>query len=112
MGGLLGRTAEITMLNDAVSRLRLGHGQVCWVGGEPGIGKSALLDDVLTDLGGSGVDVLRASAGPDISDPYAALGGADKVLEAAEKGPVAVAIEDLQYANPTLSVIWHRLAAA
>jgi DNA-binding NarL/FixJ family response regulator len=112
MGGLLGRTAEITMLNDAVLRLRLGHGQVCWVGGEPGIGKSALLDEVLSDAGGNGVDVLRASAGPHISDPYAALPGADEVLRAAEKGPVAVAIEDLQYTDPTLSVIWHRLAAA
>jgi DNA-binding CsgD family transcriptional regulator/tetratricopeptide (TPR) repeat protein len=112
MGALLGRTAEITILNDAVSRLRLGHGQVCWVGGEPGIGKSALLDQVLTDAGGNGVEVLRASAGPHISDPWADLGGGEDVLEAAQKGPLAVAIENLQYADPTLSVIWHRLAAA
>jgi DNA-binding NarL/FixJ family response regulator len=116
MGGLLGRTAEITMLNEAVHRLRLGQGQVCWVGGEPGSGKSALLGEVFSDAGGSGVDVLRASAGPDISDPYASLAGAGDILELVGKrcatGPVALVIEDLQYADPTLSVIWHRLAGA
>ena len=116
MGGLLGRTAEMTTLDDAVHRLRLGHGQVCWVGGEPGIGKSALLDEVLSDAGGNGVDVLRAFAGPHIPDPYAVLSGPEDVLTVVAKrctaGPVALAIEDLQYADPTLSVIWHRLAAA
>jgi tetratricopeptide (TPR) repeat protein len=112
MGGLLGRTVETTMLNDAVHRLRLGHGQVCWVGGEPGIGKSALLDQVLSDAEVNGVEVLRASAGPHLPDPYADLAGAGDVLEAAAKGPVVFAVEDLQYADPTLSVIWHRLAAA
>jgi DNA-binding NarL/FixJ family response regulator len=116
MGGLLGRTAEITMLNDAAHRLRLGHGQVCWVGGEPGIGKSALLDQVLSTAEGTGVDVLRTSAGPHTSDPYTVLAGPDDLLEIVSKrcaaGPVALVIEDLQYADPTLSVIWHRLAAA
>jgi DNA-binding NarL/FixJ family response regulator len=109
MGLLLGRTAEITTLADAVARLRLGHGQVCWVGGEPGIGKSALLNEVLGEIGGNDVEVRRAAAGPHDPDPYAVIGD---VLAIVEKGPIAVVLEDLQYADPTLSVFWHRLAAA
>jgi DNA-binding NarL/FixJ family response regulator len=120
MGLLLGRTAEVTTLTDAVDRLCLGHGQVCWVGGEPGIGKSALLDEVLANLDGTegervegngvernGVEVLRAAAGPHDPDPYASLGD---VLGLVESGPVVAVLEDLQYADPTLSVNWHRLA--
>jgi DNA-binding CsgD family transcriptional regulator/tetratricopeptide (TPR) repeat protein len=105
MGALLGRTAEVAVLSGAVDRLRLGHGQVCWVGGEPGIGKSALLDEVLLGVAGSGVEVLRSAARPHGPEPYAALG------DIAGNGPAVVVIEDLQYADPTLSVIWHRLAA-
>ncbi|MFG2049489.1 ATP-binding protein [Micromonospora sp. NPDC048935] len=40
---LVGRTAEIAVLQDAVDELRRGIGATVWVEGEPGIGKSSLM---------------------------------------------------------------------
>jgi class 3 adenylate cyclase len=47
-GELVGRDAEVAALGDALGSLRRGHGGVIELSGEPGIGKSRLLSELLT----------------------------------------------------------------
>src|ERR1700760_1435489 len=46
----VGRAAELSDLRSAAEALRGGAGSVVWVEGEPGIGKSSLVAEALTDV--------------------------------------------------------------
>ena len=59
---LVGRGDEVARLRLAVSELAAGRGGVVWVGGEPGIGKSALADAGLAGAQAAGVRVFRGAA--------------------------------------------------
>ena len=45
---LVGRQTEIGKLRAALATARTGHGQIAEIGGPPGIGKSRLVDELLT----------------------------------------------------------------
>ena len=72
---LRGREGERTVLRALLHRAALGEGGVLVLLGQPGIGKSALLDDAVTDLSGeSGVTVLRTrGVESEAPLPFAAL---------------------------------------
>ncbi len=57
----VGREAELAELRSALDEARSGHGRVLDVVGEPGIGKSRLVEHCLTNL--ADVTVLRAKGG-------------------------------------------------
>ena len=159
---LRGRTAELAVLGAALDRVASGSPAVVLVEGEPGIGKTRLLDEALADARGRGMEVAAGRAGelertrpfgvvadafgcsrssPDprraaiagllavggiggrepitvTSDPglrFRAVDGfADLAEELALAGPLVVAVDDLQWADPssllTLGAISRRLA--
>ena len=57
--GIFGREAELAALRSLVSGVATGRGGVGWVQGEPGIGKSMLLDVVAAEAAAAGVAVSR-----------------------------------------------------
>lgn len=61
VGELIGREVELGRLGEAASELVTGRGGVVWVEGEPGIGKSALVQTSLAVVGGTGARVFRAA---------------------------------------------------
>ena len=62
VSGIVGRDGEVGRLGVALSAVAAGRGGVVWVGGEPGIGKSALVDAGLAGAGLAGVRVFRGVA--------------------------------------------------
>ncbi|GGW60303.1 hypothetical protein GCM10010503_42000 [Streptomyces lucensis JCM 4490] len=63
MAGLVGRSSELTRLDDLLAGLgRSGAPQVVDIAGEPGIGKSRLLDEVCARARRAGFTVLRGRA--------------------------------------------------
>src|SRR5689334_21981132 len=70
--GLVGRTPEINSLATLVEDARAGRSRVLILRGEPGIGKSVLLDDVA--LRAQGFVITRvAGVESEMELPYAAL---------------------------------------
>ncbi|GGK98706.1 ATP-binding protein [Mangrovihabitans endophyticus] len=59
---LLGRRTELTVMAEGIAALQAGTGGVFAVEGEPGIGKSTLIDAVATTGEQSGCTVLRGAA--------------------------------------------------
>ncbi|MGH8862329.1 MAG: ATP-binding protein, partial [Jatrophihabitantaceae bacterium] len=59
---LLGRTTQLTALVEAIDAAAGGAGSVAFVEGEPGIGKTALVDTAVRHAVGSDVRVCRAAA--------------------------------------------------
>jgi DNA-binding CsgD family transcriptional regulator/tetratricopeptide (TPR) repeat protein len=53
----VGRSGELATIRDGVAALRRGGGAVVWVEGEPGIGKSSLVAEALTQASEPGWDV-------------------------------------------------------
>jgi predicted ATPase len=45
--GLVGRTAELSVVEDLIRALRGGQGGALFLAGEPGIGKTALVGEIL-----------------------------------------------------------------
>jgi predicted ATPase len=69
---IIGREHEQTVLGNLIARTRQGRGGTVIVRGDPGIGKTALLDDVVAS---AGVRTLRAMGFESEADlPFAALG--------------------------------------
>ena len=62
VSGMVGRDGEVGRLGVALSAVAAGRGGVVWVGGEPGIGKSALVHAGLAGAAASGVRVFRGVA--------------------------------------------------
>src|SRR4051794_9101775 len=150
-GVLVGRDAEIAQLKALRERAVLGRGQSVLIEGEPGIGKSALLDIVARDCAELGVHLLRGVAEEmDQQVPFAAIASClgveastpawitsllqgDGVEEPADMrsvanrefavteaivdlmeqwcatGPVALLLDDLQWADPASLQVLHRL---
>ncbi|CAM04712.1 putative ATPase [Saccharopolyspora erythraea NRRL 2338] len=59
---LVGRDDEVRRLKDAVRQVAHHHGGAVWIDGEPGIGKSSLLDAGLSEAERLGCQVFRACA--------------------------------------------------
>src|SRR3984957_11152158 len=69
---LLGRGPETSRLNELVGEAAAGRGGALVIEGEPGVGKTALLEDAAQRA--SGLSVLRvAGAESEVALPYAAL---------------------------------------
>src|SRR5690242_7679354 len=58
----VGRAAEISFVRERVASLAAGRGGVCWVSGDPGVGKSTLLVLAGEFAADAGCVVLRGSA--------------------------------------------------
>jgi DNA-binding CsgD family transcriptional regulator len=58
---LLGRAEECAVVDDVLGRARAGASGVLWVAGEPGVGKSALLEYAAAPASASGFQVVRAA---------------------------------------------------
>lgn len=67
------RDAEVALLMDALSDATEGHGSGWLIGGESGVGKSRLLDEVRTQALVRGAHVLRGEATRMDGVPYAAF---------------------------------------
>jgi DNA-binding CsgD family transcriptional regulator/tetratricopeptide (TPR) repeat protein len=131
----VGRVPQLAALDRLVADLAGGRGGVLWVEGEPGIGKSLLVDELVARLP-PGTTVLRAAAG-ELTRPFPlqamaralGVGGAadsagrlDPVLAAGEQmlalidrhccGPVLLVLEDLQWADEASVTLWTRLTLA
>ncbi|MEV4350941.1 AAA family ATPase [Actinoplanes sp. NPDC049596] len=136
MDPLLGRAPELGALTGAIRDLRRGRGGLFWLEGEPGIGKTALLEAAIDVARAEGVDVYRAVAeealqtfplrlfaalfGNKAPEAVSTAGGPDPILVAVEeivddvlrrsvRGPVLIAFEDLQWADPDSLTTWLRL---
>src|SRR5216683_2771708 len=57
--GMVGRENELARLGELVTAVAAGRGGLGWVRGEPGIGKSALVDAMVTRAAASGCSVFR-----------------------------------------------------
>ena len=66
----VGREAELGQLTDALSRASDGQGSIWLVGGESGVGKSRLLDELRTEALVQGVHVLRGQGVAEGGLPY------------------------------------------
>src|SRR5947209_6799759 len=92
---LVGREAELAVLHDALDDLGEGVGGAVFLAGEAGIGKSALIAELLACSVERGYRTLSAGAGEFESDvplavPAATVGDRPRV----------VALDDLQWADP------------
>jgi DNA-binding CsgD family transcriptional regulator len=67
---LVGRAAERSALLDVVGQLTGGVGRVVWLEGEPGIGKSALVDALVDEAAARRVTVFRGAA-DELAQPLA-----------------------------------------
>ncbi len=54
----VGRRAQLTLLSERLAEARAGRAQVVWVAGEPGAGKSALMDQLMRRARASGFGVV------------------------------------------------------
>ena len=69
---LFGREAEIQQLRQFVSRITQGAGAVLLLSGEPGVGKTSLLDQAAAIAACSGIGLLRATGFSTRSSPNSA----------------------------------------
>jgi DNA-binding CsgD family transcriptional regulator len=67
--GLVGRSIEVLQIRQLLVELAAGRGGAAWIEGEPGIGKSALVDAASADAAGFGIRVLRAAA-DELTQPF------------------------------------------
>ncbi|MEU9516688.1 BTAD domain-containing putative transcriptional regulator [Micromonospora sp. NPDC048169] len=127
-GALVGRDGDLALL---AGLLGAGRSAIVWIEGEPGIGKSALLDAALDEARARGHRVargvaeeltsriplhvmLRALALEDAphEDPATAV---DRVLDHVRTltatGPLVLAVDHLQWADEVSLLAWERLAA-
>jgi DNA-binding SARP family transcriptional activator len=100
---LVGRRNELAMLTEEWQRAAQGRGRLLLLGGEAGIGKTALVETLAAAAAEDGAQVLRGAAG--IEAPYqpflevirAAGGSAVTMAEVASAGGSAAGGERLQF---------------
>ena len=127
--GLVGRERELAVLQEALRTARTGRSGVTLVVGEPGIGKTRLLDEAATIARAAGMRVLRGEADRTWRDPMELWRGVhrslgiepipDPTLPAETRrwdhlesladalsacAPALVLLEDLHWSDPT--AIW------
>lgn len=66
----VGRRAELSQLSGFINQAKAGKGSICLVGGESGVGKSRLLDELRVYSKVSDVEVLRGKAVEGAGLPY------------------------------------------
>ncbi len=72
-----GRAAEVAALGEAMDRVASGRPAAVLIEGEPGIGKTRLLDDALEDARGRGMQVAAGRAGElEQTRPFGVVAGA------------------------------------
>lgn len=87
---LVGRDPELSALHESLSCLMRGRGGILWVEGEPGIGKTALVDTLLRQAAGRGAATLRG-AGDELMQEFplrlmaACLGVSQRSAEGARR---------------------------
>ncbi|WP_460434804.1 AAA family ATPase, partial [Angustibacter speluncae] len=89
--GLVERDAQLAQLDAAVARARAGRGGVALVTGEPGIGKTALVDRLVRSLGDDPPDGVRVLVGH--CDPLTAPGALGPLEEVAARLRLATATD-------------------
>jgi DNA-binding NarL/FixJ family response regulator len=65
---LVGREAQLAAVSGLVEELSQGRGGVLWIDGEPGMGKTALVDALAASAGRRGAIVLRAAGDEMMAD--------------------------------------------
>ncbi|MBI5066795.1 MAG: AAA family ATPase [Deltaproteobacteria bacterium] len=90
---VVGREAELEVLRAALERARGGHRQLCFVTGEPGIGKSTIVRTFLAGLDPRTVIVARGSCFEQhgTPEPYLAIIEALAALVRSPRGPQTLA---------------------
>ena len=66
---IVGRVAELSTIDRLVAGIAEGRGNLIWVQGEPGIGKTALVNTALTRASALGCRVLRGG-GDELMEPF------------------------------------------
>jgi transcriptional regulator with XRE-family HTH domain len=59
--GFVGRDAQLALLWERLTEAKRGRAQVVWVAGEPGAGKSALMDELIRRARAAGFGVVKGS---------------------------------------------------
>lgn len=95
--GLVGRESDLAVLSDVVGRSGAEPGGLCLVAGDGGVGKTSLVEAVLSSTGG--IQVLRGRAHPNRPIPYGPL--RDALAGHLRQGS-ASALEELAAAAPGL----------
>ena len=106
-GLLVGRDDETKLLRGAVAQARAGQGRTVLVEGEPGIGKTALVNAASTRASAAGLYTVWVSGAKDCEHDEKLL---DRAERAASLGPVAVIFEDLHAADEAALALWRQLA--
>jgi DNA-binding CsgD family transcriptional regulator/tetratricopeptide (TPR) repeat protein len=96
---LVGRASELEAIDRALLLARGGAGHGLVLTGEPGLGKTALLDAACRRAEAASLAVLRLRATDREAATALRAGGLDAL---AEHGPVLVALDDVQSAEPAL----------
>jgi DNA-binding NarL/FixJ family response regulator len=98
--GMVGRAAELAVLNELMTGLADGRGGLAWVQGEPGVGKSTLIDAALARAPALPATVFRA-AGETLMQPFPLRLMADCLgLSASDPDEAAAAIASLLRGEP------------
>ncbi len=92
---LVGREAELAGVRRALAAARAGNAQVVAVGGEPGIGKTRLVDEAAAEAGAGGAAVVRGRAGEE-SSAYGPWRTALRPLVAAASGLPAHVLDEVR----------------
>ena len=92
---LVGRDAELVLLRRALGAARAGQARVVAVAGEPGIGKTRIVDEVAAEAGAGGAVVVRGRADEE-SRAYGPWRAALRPLIAAADGLPAPVLDDVR----------------
>src|SRR5829696_4885861 len=92
---LVGRDAELARLRSALAAARAGGGRVVAVAGEPGIGKTRIVDEDAAEAGAGGAAVVRGRADEE-SRAYGPWRAALRPLVAAASGLPAGVLDDVR----------------
>ena len=92
---LVGRETELASLHQALDAARDGGVRVVAIGGEPGIGKTRIVDEAAAEAGARGAAVVRGRADED-ARAYGPWRGALRPLVAAASGLPARVLDDVR----------------